>query len=130
MTKSERSLNLIRNALQTPDGTVLESRGRHDFVSYTDKNGKTYMVDGGLAYVRRSNNGDEFDMCLYDNEPHEIQRVVLKWGSYGKHGDQPLRLIPIAEMETGHIAAVLTECSPAYVYRQSMVKEMEQREND
>jgi len=40
-------MNLIANALRTPDGTVLESKSRHDYKEYIDANGKTYMIDGG-----------------------------------------------------------------------------------
>ena len=100
-------MNLIANALRTPDGTVLESKSRHDYKTYTDANGKQYMVDGGLEYVRRSVHSDQIDMCMYDDEPHEIQAKVLTWGSYGINGDQPIRWIPIAEMDTAHIQAVL-----------------------
>jgi len=99
---------LIINSLQTPDGTILKSTHRHDYNTYTDANGKTYMVDGGLDYVRRSNNGDEIDLCLYDDEDHEVQRQVLKWGTYGINGDQPLTYLCIADMDTSHIAAVTT----------------------
>lgn len=130
MTKSEESLKLIRNAMITPDGTLLISRGRHDCVMHEDENGKTYMLDGGLDYIRASANGDEKFIPMYNNEPHQVQRWVLKWGTYGKHGDQPLTLKPIADMDTGHIAAVLTECNPAQVYRECMVKEMEYRDAD
>ena len=35
-------MNLIANALRTPDGTVLESKSRHDYREYVDANGKTY----------------------------------------------------------------------------------------
>jgi len=98
---------LIRNAIKTPDGTILESKHRHDYKVYTDANGKEYMVDGGLAYVRRSANGDEIDLCLYDDEPHMVQCQILKWGSRGINGDQPMRWIAIADMDTAHIEAVL-----------------------
>lgn len=119
---------LIQNAIITPDGTFLRSLYRHNYVEYIDKlTGKTYMVDGGLDYCRRSAHGDEIDMCLYDDESHTIQRAVLKWGSYGKDGKQPYRLIPIGLMETEHILAVLDECSPSTVYRNCMLAELKER---
>ena len=37
---------LIYNAIRTPDGTVLESRHKHDYQEYQDANGLEYMVDG------------------------------------------------------------------------------------
>ena len=42
--------NIIRNAIQTQDGTVLQSFSGHDYKTHVDANGKTYMVDGGLEY--------------------------------------------------------------------------------
>ena len=47
---------LIQNKWQTPDGTILISKHRHDYVEYTDKNGDYYMIDGGNDYVRKSVN--------------------------------------------------------------------------
>ena len=44
--KQNMTPNLIRNAIQTPDGTILESTHRHDYKEYKDANGLTYMVDG------------------------------------------------------------------------------------
>ena len=108
-------MNIIVNALRTPDGTILESKSRHDYKEHVDSNGKTYMVDGGLEYLRRSAHGDEIDMQtrLYISlnhlidQPHETQARVLTWGIYGIDGDQPLRWIAIADMETDHLKAVL-----------------------
>lgn len=118
---------LIYNAIRTPDGTILDSKHRHDYRTYLDKNGKTYMVDGGLDYQRRSNNGDEVDMSLYDDQPHSTQRQVLRWGTYGKNGDQPVNYKTIAEMETDHLEAVLRECRPMYVLRVCMTEELKRR---
>ena len=96
--------NLIRNAIQTPDGTILESTHRHDYKEYKDANGLTYMVDGGLEYCRRNRQDSEpyIEMSLYDDEPHSVQREVLKWGTYGINGDQPLKWLSVAEMDTAH----------------------------
>lgn len=38
---------------------------------------------------------------------HESIRLVLKWGTYGKQGDQPLSYVTIARMETEHLQACL-----------------------
>ena len=53
---------VIYRELITPDGTKLVSHHRHDFVTHTDKNGKWYMIDGGIGneYWRSSAHGDEF----------------------------------------------------------------------
>jgi hypothetical protein len=124
-----KSNTLIRNAIQTPDGTILESTYRHDYKSYTDANGKEYMVDGGLDYVRRSANGDEIDLRLYDDEPHTAQRHIVKWGTYGINGDQPLKFVSVANMDTAHLEAVLKNVSfIASVIKECMIKELEQRE--
>ena len=126
----EHEVKLIRNALQTPDGTIIESRGRHDYVTHTDANGKTYMVDGGLGYIRRSANGDEIDMSLYDDQPHEVQRDVLTWGTYGINGDQPLQYKTIADMDTGHLEAVVGMSGVCPVRRKCMQKELEFRNEE
>ena len=119
---------LIRNAIQTPDGTILESHSRHDYKEYTDANGKTYMVDGGRDYVRRSAHGDEIDLCLYDDEPHEVQRRITKWGSYGVNGDQPLQFKAVADMDTDHLLAVVeTVVGVAPVIKDCMLEELKYR---
>jgi hypothetical protein len=121
-------MNLIANALRTPDGTILESKSRHDYKEYVDSNGKTYMVDGGIDYLRRSAHGDEIDMSLYDDQPHETQARVLTWGTYGINGDQPLRWIAIADMETDHLKAVLENVKNIQtVYKTVMLNELRTR---
>lgn len=103
---------LIRNALQTPDGTILESRYRHDYQTYTDTvNGQTYMVDGGLDYCRRSAMNDAIDLNVYIEDPHEKVRDALTWGTYGKDGKQPYSLVKLKCMSTDHIRACLENCS-------------------
>jgi len=48
--------NILRNAIETPDGTFLHSKHTHDYKEYKDKNGEFYMVDGGNMYFRGSVN--------------------------------------------------------------------------
>lgn len=103
--------DIISNALRTPDGTILRSRHRHDYVTHADANGKTYMLDGGLAYVRCSANGDEEHLTVTLEDPHELVREECVWGSYGPKGDQPLTYKKLCDMDTNHIEAVLKNVS-------------------
>ena len=124
---------LLRNALQTPDGTVLESKTRHDYKEYEDANGWTYMVDGGLDYVRRSVNKHEpaIDLILMEAEPHFFLRDYVTWGTYGKQQDQPLSYITIADMTDGHLQAVLDTQKNMYPQiGDLMVAELEYRERE
>lgn len=98
---------LIYNALQTPDGTIIESTFRHDYVTHIDANGKEYMIDGGLDYVRCSANGDEKHLTITLDDDHASVRHYCKWGTYGINGDQPLAYITLCDMTTDHIEAVL-----------------------
>ncbi len=56
---------ILRSRMRTPDGTILESKHRHDYVTHLDANGNEYMLDGGLAYVRSSANGDEEMLTVF-----------------------------------------------------------------
>ena len=121
---------LIRNAFRTPDGTILQSRHRHDYVTHTDANGKTYMLDGGLAYVRCSANGDEEMLVVTLAEPHEEVREVCDWGTYGINGDQPLAYITLCDMTTDHIEAVLKNVPHIYpAIKTAFETELEFRSN-
>lgn len=103
---------LVRNAIQTPDGTVLESRHCHDYVTHQDRiTGETYMIDGGLEYIRSSVNtvpATNLSVCLEDGI--EMVRDVVTWGTYGKDGKQPFRRIALRDMSNGHIQACLDMC--------------------
>ena len=100
--------NILRNSIITPDGTQIESNSRHDFVSYTDKNTKTYSVDGGGEYLRRI--GDMYDCVdnsLYFDSPLSIVRRVFKWGTYGKSGREQLKYVVLMDLTTDHINAII-----------------------
>lgn len=99
MVKEERQL--VLNRIRTPDGTILTSNHRHDYQTYTDKNGLEYMVDGGDAYLRRNlHTGDNApeELSLYTDDPFEILRENVCRGGRGKDSAEPLKWVPIAEI--------------------------------
>lgn len=98
--------NLLVNAWKCPDGTILESRYRHDFVSYTDTEGRVYFVDGGMDYCRIGGEGLEFVGC-YDTDPHEKIREVFSWGSYGRDAKQEKHYILLKDLTDEHLYAIL-----------------------
>jgi hypothetical protein len=121
-------MNLVRNSLQTPDGTILYSRHRHDYREHVDANGKTYMVDGGLAYNRSSAHGDEKYLNVWDTDPFIEVREAVEWGSYGINGDQPLKWNRLCDMSTDHIEAVLKNVKTiGDTYRKAFNLELEYR---
>jgi len=123
---------LIYSAIRTPDGTVLESRHRHDFVTHLDKNGETYMLDGGCEdYVRRSINIVEAeDLSLYDDAPHEVIREYLSRGGRGVNGDEPLKYVILKDINDGWLDAIIVyenEHRPNNRYLKFFVAEKEFR---
>ena len=116
------SSKLIRNALRTPDGTIIESRNRHDYVAHLDQTtNRKYFIAGGFDYVRSSCWGDEEFMTVYSDESHEVIRENLIWGS--KAG-----LVRLSEMDTSHIEACLdTVPNMLEQFREAMVEELDYR---
>ena len=124
-------VTLVHNAIQTPDGTILESRHRHDYRTHTDANGKTYIIDGGLDYCRHSGHKDQKWVGCYLEDGHEKVRTHLTWGTYGPNRDQPLRYIRLCDMETDHIQACLKNVPNMYPQlRAAMENELEYRNGD
>jgi hypothetical protein len=100
---------IVSNRIRTPDGTILESMHRHDYRTYVDANGLEYMVDGGLDYTRRNvHDGEPYEeLTVYSTDSHDVIREVFKWGTRGKDGNQPLKYVPLKDLTTEHIEAIL-----------------------
>ena len=102
---------ILVNKIQTPDGTILESKHRHDYVSHTDANGEYYMVDGGKDYLKRSINIiPAIDLTIIDDGSHELRRQYLTWGNnFDKDMNRLPKTIynPIKDMTSDHIQAIL-----------------------
>lgn len=100
--------NLVANRIMTPDGTMLQSFHRHDYVTHLDENGETYMVDGGLEYTRRTITKAPFaELSVYDTDPFELVRQSFHWGTRGKDGKQPLKWVALKDLDTDHIEAII-----------------------
>lgn len=99
--------HIVANILITPDGTRMQSYHRHDYKTYTDKNGKEYMIDGGTDYVRSSANGDEVYMTITNEDSWILIRENFHWGTRGKNGKQPLQWKPLKSLDSEHIEAIL-----------------------
>ena len=100
---------IFRNAMKTPDGRIIESHTRHDYVTYDDANGERYMVDGGLSYFRRSVNkipAEDLSQVFVKGD-HEHNRQYFKWGTYGIDGDEELSFVTLENMNLGHIKCCL-----------------------
>ena len=150
---------VFRNAIMTPDGTILESKHRHDYVSYIDtKDREFYMVDGGRAYFKRSGPKKRIvqlpwykallniivgkpayieldgytDLSTYgdENTPFDFVRRNMTWGAYGKNGDEPFKLVILCDMETSHIEAILDTQAIGPQYREWFEKELQWRKDN
>ena len=120
----------VSNRIRTPDGTILESMNRHDYVTYIDANGKEYMVDGGLDYLRRNIHDDApyEELSLVSTDEHSVIREVFKWGTYGIDGKQKLKYVVLKDMSWDHIEAILeTQVHVREHIRQLFVNELEYR---
>ena len=121
---------ILRNMMKTPDGTMLHSVHRHDYREHQDANGKVYMLDGGLDYVRCSAHGDEEMYTLMSDDDHGLIRVVLTWGTYGREGDQLITHVLIADMDDDHLQACIdgTRGYPRPAMYKVMQDELEYRD--
>ena len=91
---------------QCPDGTILESKHRHDYASHEDtKTGEHCFIDGGCDYVRSS--GNLVDLSIYSDDSHDVIRLYFTWGTYGINGDEPKRYVPLKDLTEPHIEAIL-----------------------
>jgi hypothetical protein len=105
-------VRILYNAIKTPDGTVIESKHRHDFVCHIDANGRRYCVDGGLNYLRRTADIFDYeDLSVMDDENHETRRKCLFWGiNYTKEGkwiEEGTIWKHIKDLDTDHIENII-----------------------
>jgi hypothetical protein len=101
---------IILNQIKTPDGTILQSMNRHDYVTYIDKNGLEYMVDGGSDYLRRNvhESAPHEELTVYADDSFELIRENFHRGGRGKDGTEPLTWVPMSKMSDAWLLACIT----------------------
>lgn len=108
---------IFRNALMTPDGTILHSEHRWDCKQYTDtKTGEWFLVDGGNDYIRKGGSRNYTSLTVTTDSPHEEIRQVFQWtSSLDKDGNAipPVRR-KLCELDDGHIIALVDWTKDSY----------------
>jgi len=105
----DENYDILFNAIKTPDGTILSSKHRHDYVAYEDtKTGKVYAVDGGADYFRCIGDmSDCEDLSITSLTPFSDIRERFHWGSRGVNGDEPIKMLRLSSLTNKHIEAIL-----------------------
>ncbi|GAF91876.1 unnamed protein product, partial [marine sediment metagenome] len=87
-------------------------------------------VDGGTEYLRRGGRS-YIEQSVYGLASDRVK--YLRWGTYGKNGDQPLQYKLLTECETDHLLAILENALPGPKYRMaifSILKDQRELETD
>lgn len=125
-----KNRKIILNRIKTPDGTILTSYHRHDYVTHIDKNKREYMVDGGNDYLRRNFHKTKMsklkrvfiifltffgyvwvdpleytELSIYSDAPFEVIRENFYRGGRGKDGRQPLTWVALKDMSDAWLEA-------------------------
>lgn len=134
MNSSVSTKQLLYNAIQTPDGTIIHSKTTHDFVCHKDANGKTYCIDGGLDYCKISGDlKDIKNLCVYDDGKWETRRRYLHWGKNYDENNIPLpqtEWVPIKDLKTSHIKNILKNVKKIdSIYLETFKQELIHRTN-
>jgi len=128
---------LIANRWRTPDGTLLESKHVHDYVSHDDANGDFYFVDGGHDYIRMSSNKIKMaNECVYADDDFEKVRMHELRGAMTSMME--IRYVPLYKMSDQHVLNCITynlknivKLERYEIHTHLYVKEMKYRiEND
>lgn len=86
---------IILNRIKTPDGKVLTSYHRHNFVYHQSEDGESYFIDGGTDYVRGGNLHLCENLSVYSDAPFEQVRKSYHRGFAHKKGKV---MVPLFKM--------------------------------
>ncbi len=104
---------LIQNAIQTPDGTILVSRHRHDMQSHIDKDGSRYAVDGCSDYCKITGDKSKIRQLFISHEECMDDMVDwLVWGTRPNPKDGKVVYRFLKDLETEHLKAIAKTQKP------------------
>lgn len=119
---------LLLSRIQTPDGTIICSRNMNDLGEHTDKNGRYYGLEGGLAYQKvRYDKKDYSDVSIYSTDDFNIIRENIVWDTYGVDGNDELKQVKIKDLELEHIQNILILPFLSAVFEDILLSEIEFR---
>ena len=94
--------NLLAVKLICPDGTVLQSRYRHDYVEHRDAvTGEVYMIDGGRYTPRATYDSECQLMFVYEEDDHSFVREEFEWGMWDE--ERGYIFVPIGKLSSPHV---------------------------
>lgn len=129
--KEKEEPELLVNSIKTPDGTILTSRHRHDYVCHDDSvTGTRYCIDGGLDYRRIIAGGGYQDLSVYSDDPFEKIRESLVRVHRGKNLDQPMKYVVLKYMSDAWLDALIIwieDNQPNNRYKKYYLQEIEYR---
>lgn len=100
--------NMVLNSIKTPDGTILISKQSRDYQEHLDANGEIYFIgEDRVGTIGSLNRVSAVDLCIFDDDDHKNIRQGFYWGTYGRDGVQPVQYLPLKDLETDHIEAII-----------------------
>jgi len=97
---------LLNKAMCDNCHEVIHSKSVHD---YNTCSCGDLSVDGGLSYLKRNFGKHGYTELSYSVDADCIEEIrkYFTWGSYGKLGNEPKKLILLKDMSDSHINAIL-----------------------
>ncbi len=124
----EVTQQIVYNAVKCHEcNETIVSYHTHDYKTCGCEN--EAMVDGGLSYARYgAKDMSKITKITYtDQDPHDLIRHFVLWGTYGKNGDEALKYVYVCDMSDEHIRAILGFKKGALWMKQILKNELDYR---